>query len=86
MPTISIFYGIVITMYWKDHQPPHFHAAYSGTKAIIDINALEVISGDMSRRTLSYVLEWAAQHKDELMENWKLCTQKQPPNRITPLG
>jgi hypothetical protein len=45
VPRISAFYGIVITMYWRDHPPPHFHAAYAGQVAEIDIASLEVLDG-----------------------------------------
>lgn len=83
---ICLFYGIAITMYYKDHQPPHFHVTYAGTKAIIDIRTLEVIEGDISRRTRNFVLEWAKEHQAELMENWELCTQKRQPRQIAPLA
>lgn len=49
MPKISLFYGILIQMFWKDHPPPHFHVRYAGFKAQIDIGTLEVINGDLPR-------------------------------------
>lgn len=85
MPTISIFYGIVIQMFWADHAPPHFHALYAEHEALVDIRTLEVIRGSLPRRALALVLEWAAQHRDELMEDWKLCEAMQPPKKIEPL-
>lgn len=72
-------------MYYNDHQPPHFHVIYDNTKAMIDIRTLEVIKGNISRRTRNTVLEWAEQHRDELMENWELCAQNRQPKQITPL-
>ena len=60
MPTISMFYGIMIQMFWNDHAPPHFHALYSEFEVIIDIRTLEVIKETMPRRALTLVLEWAS--------------------------
>lgn len=85
MPTISAFYGVLIQMFWSDHAPPHFHALYAEFEALIDIRTLEVIRGKLPRRALVLVLEWAAQHRDELMEDWNLCETKQQPRKITPL-
>jgi hypothetical protein len=85
MPTLSIFYGIVIQMFWADHAPPHFHALYAEHEALIDIRTLDVIRGRLPRRALALVLEWAAQHRDELMEDWKLCESNQQPKKIAPL-
>lgn len=85
MPTISIFYGIIIQMFWRDHAPPHFHAAYGEFEVLIDIQTLKIIEGTMPRRALALILEWSMQHRDELMEDWKLCELKQMPHKITPL-
>lgn len=85
MPTISMFYGILIQMFWADHAPPHFHALYAEHEALIDIKTLELIRGTMPRRALSLVLEWASEHHSELLEDWKLCEQNQTPKKILPL-
>jgi len=85
MPTISIFYGIMIQMFWDDHAPPHFHALYGEYEAIININSLEIIKGFMPKRALALVLEWATEHQIELLEDWKLCVQHQLPKKIAPL-
>jgi Domain of unknown function (DUF4160) len=85
MPTISIFYGIMIKMYWDDHAPPHFHAEYGGAEAVVDIQTLEVIRGKLPHGATMLVKEWAMQHRNELMEDWKLCEQLQTPNKIMPL-
>tara|TARA_B110000091_G_C13679156_1_gene417126 strand:- start:36 stop:296 length:261 start_codon:yes stop_codon:yes gene_type:complete len=85
MPTISTFYGILIQMYWGDHAPPHFHALYAEYEVLIDIRTLEVMKGTMPRRALSLVLEWASQHRNELVEDWNLCEQNQSPKKISPL-
>lgn len=85
MPTISMFYGIVIQMFWNDHAPPHFHALYAEYEAIIDLKTLEVMRGNMPKRALVLVLEWASEHRNELMEDWKLCEQNKMPLKIPPL-
>lgn len=85
MPTISVFYGILIQMFWQDHAPSHFHALYAEDEALIDIRTLEVIEGRLPRRALALVLEWAAEHRAELMEDWDLCAQMQTPKKIEPL-
>ncbi len=85
MPTISSFYGILIQMFWHDHAPPHFHVVYAEHKALIDIKTFEVIKGTIPRRVLVLVLEWASEHREELLEDWELCKQKQTPKKISPL-
>ena len=86
MPTISQFFGILIHMYIRgEHNPPHFHAIYAEHEAQIDIQTLQVIEGKLPRRALVMVLEWANEHRDELMEDWNLCRAKQLPKPIKPL-
>ena len=85
MPTISSFYGIMIQMFWGDHAPPHFNALYGEYEVIVNIRTLEIIKGFMPRRALALVLEWASLHREELMEDWKLCELKQMPVKIEPL-
>lgn len=85
MPTISRFYGIVIRMFFDEHVPPHFHAGYAEFQAQIAIQTLEVLEGNLPRRALALVLEWAAQHSGELLENWELCRQHKQPKKIQPL-
>ena len=85
MPTISTFYGILIQMFWNDHAPPHFHALYTEYEVLIDIRTLEVMEGQMPRRALALVLEWAQEHRAELMEDWQLCERNQTPKKIQPL-
>ena len=85
MPTISMFYGIIIQMFWDDHAPPHFHALYAEYEVMINITTLEIIKGSMPRRALALVLEWASLHRAALLEDWKLCDQHQSPKKIPPL-
>lgn len=85
MPEISLFGGICITMYYSDHNPPHFHAEYGSFKALIDIQRGYVIKGALPSRQLKYVLAWCEMHQDELMQNWELAKDAQPLNKIAPL-
>lgn len=84
MPIISRFLGIAIAMYWSDHSPPHFHAKYGGYEIIVNIPA-GVVEGKFPKRALQHVLEWYGFHKDELLEDWKLCREGQTPKPIEPL-
>jgi hypothetical protein len=85
MATISMFFGIAIRMYFDEHAPPHFHAYYAEHAAIIEIGSLRVWRGRLPRRAMAMVLEWAAEHRDQLMENWRLAEAHQTPRRIDPL-
>jgi hypothetical protein len=85
MPTISAFYGILIRMFFNDHAPPHFHVQYAEYKATVDIEPLKVASGELPRRAQELVLDWAELHQQELLEDWRLCMDKQQPNPIAPL-
>ena len=86
MPTISAFYGILIRMFFNDDEPPHFHARYGEFEATIEISTLEVLEGQLPRRALNLVMEWAIMHREELFENWRLCRENAPPASIEPLS
>ena len=85
MPEISLFYGIRITMFYSDHNPPHFHAEYAGYKALIDIQNACVIRGALPFRQLKLILAWCELHGDELMQIWELAKDAKPLNHIAPL-
>lgn len=85
MPTISMFYGILIKMFFDDHAPPHFHAEYGEYELVIAINPVKNIKGDAPKRVKSMVLEWTALHQEELLNDWELCKNMQPPLPIEPL-
>lgn len=72
-------------MYFREHNPPHFHARYGEHKAEIAIQTLSVIAGRLPPRVLGLVMEWAALHRDELMGDWELARQGGVLNRIAPL-
>ena len=85
MPTISTFYGILIRMFFNDHAPPHFHARYGEFEATIDIATLAVLQGQLPRRALNLVQEWAMIHREELLVDWRLCRENTRPNMVEPL-
>jgi len=85
MPDISRFFGIVIRMYFDDHNPPHFHASYAENEAQVGIGTIEIVGGTLPRRAASMVFEWAALHQAELMENWRRLHNAEPIEKITPL-
>ena len=85
MPTISIFYGIKIMMFWKEHYPEHFHAEYGEFKAVISIKEGVVVKGMLPVKQLKLVLAWCEIHKDQLMENWKKGMSNESFDTIEPL-
>ena len=85
MPTISVFLWYRDSNVWRDHNPPHFHALYGEHEAILDLRDLRVLCGRLPRRAMVLVLEWATDHRDELMEDWNLCSQLKSPKPIDPL-
>ena len=85
MPELSRFYGIVVQMYYGDHPPPHFHAIYAGQKAVIDIESLAFIEGELPARARGLVIEWAALHQEELREAFRRAEAMETPAKIDPL-
>lgn len=85
MSEISRFFGIVISMYYREHFPPHFHAKYGEYKAGIKIDDFAIFEGNLPPRALGMIIEWAAQHKDELASNWNAVQDKKPLLHIDPL-
>jgi hypothetical protein len=85
MPRISEFYGIIIEMYWSDHNPPHFHAKYAEHKAEIEIRTLELLRGQLPNKATALVNEWAQLHRDELLTQWERARNHQPLDKIQPL-
>jgi hypothetical protein len=82
MPTISWFYGIAVAMYYNDHNPPHFHAQYGQSKAVIGISDGRIIAGSLPPTALRIVTEWALAHKPDLENNWTRARADQPLERI----
>jgi hypothetical protein len=84
MPEISRFFGIIITMYHREHGSPHFHAWYSGSEITVDI-ASGAVNGEMPARALALVIEWWKHHRAELEDNWQLAQRREPLMKIRPL-
>ena len=87
MPTLSMFYGILIKMNWKDtgqHNLPHIHVFYGDYEAVFGLDG-EIIAGDFPRRQSAFVKAWSLLHEDELIANWKLAINGEITFRIEPL-
>jgi hypothetical protein len=87
MPTISMFYGIIIRLYCSpaQHNPPHFHAYYQDLMAIIDIRNGEISSGNLPPKQTKLVLAWTEIHREELLADWELASKGELPFPIEPL-
>ena len=85
MPEISRFLGIVIYMYFNEHNPPHFHAEYNEYKASISIKTLGLMEGRLPSKVMSLVVEWAQEHQAELLENWNSIKESGKFHKINPL-
>ena len=82
MPTISIFFGIVVQMYWRDHPPPHFHAYYQGGEGLFSIESGELIAGQLPPAARRILKDWALSHRAELLTNWERCRNRMPVNAV----
>ena len=85
MPELSRFLGIIISMYFDDHNPPHFHVRYNDFRALISIKDLSLFQGGLPPRVLGLVMEWAELHKDELLEDWNMVQETGKWFKIEPL-
>jgi phosphomannomutase len=85
MPEISRFFGIIIAMFFDEHNPPHFHARYGEYKMEVAIESLSVLAGKFPPRALGLVMEWAVMHRNELMEDWELARLRSELKKISPL-
>ena len=85
MPEISRFLGIVITTYFNDQNPPHFHVRYEEFRALDGIEPLELREGRLPPRVLGLVMEWGEMHQAELIENWTSLAGEGIFRRIAPL-
>jgi len=88
MPTISMFYGILILMFFRDnrrHHLPHIHARYQGQEVVVSIEEGGVLDGHIPPKQLKLIQAWIEIHKEELMVNWELAVNGEAPFRIAPL-
>jgi hypothetical protein len=86
MPEICRFFGIIIRMFYDDHQPPHFHAYYGEEQMVVDIRRLAVLAGRLSPRATGLVMEWATLHQADLMTDWERARDHQALHPIDPLN
>jgi hypothetical protein len=86
MPELARFYGIVVQIYYGDHEPAHFHVKYAGHTAKIDIETFAVLDGELPARARGLVVEWATLHQDELRKAFRRAASLQQPDRIEPLA
>jgi hypothetical protein len=85
VPRISEFYGIVIAMFYNDHDPPHFHAIYGEFRASVAIEPIGLIEGRLPTRAANLVFDWARLHTAELKADWDLARRHEPLEKIAPL-
>lgn len=85
MPEVSRFLGIIITFNYDEHNPPHFHASYGEYEGLFLINELKMSEGNLPKRVKNLILEWADDHREELIEDWELARMERPLKKITPL-
>jgi len=82
MPEVSRFFGIVIKMYYDEHNPPHFHAEYGSQTALVSIDPIRIIEGKLSKNAWRLVQEWARLHQHSLLINWENARKEQTIERI----
>ncbi len=85
MPIISIFYGIIVKLYYEDHNPPHIHVEYNDHKAQIVISTGKVIGGRLPLRVSRMVNEWRKLNESAIMKAWKDAQNDRLPKKVTPL-
>ncbi len=88
MPAISMFYGIIVYMYFMDnkqHKLPHIHVKYQDNEVIIAIPDGDVLEGGIPKSKMKLLQAWVELHKDELMADWELAVSGEHPFKIDPL-
>jgi hypothetical protein len=88
MPVLSMFYGIIVSMYFLDnkkHQAPHIHVKYQGDEVVVRIPDGVVLEGTISSAKMKLLLAWIEIHRDELMADWELASKGNPLFKIEPL-
>jgi hypothetical protein len=88
MPVISVFYGIIVMMFYLDekrHKRPHIHAKYQGYEAVIGIPEGDILEGELPPAKMKLLLAWVEIHKEELMNDWKKASRGLAISKIEPL-
>jgi hypothetical protein len=86
VPEISRFFGVVIAIYWREHGVAHFHPKYGEYRASFSIADLRLLEGELPPRVTALFLEWAFIHRDELLADWNLASERRHLRPIEPLG
>lgn len=86
MPEIARFSGVVIQMFWRDHEPPHFHVRYGGARARVDIGSGDMTGDEIPRHTARMLREWEFARREELLDNWRRVRRGKEPYPIEPLS
>lgn len=88
MPSLSMFYGIIVYMYYKDnaqHSKPHIHAIYQDDEVVVEIPNGQVLEGKLPSSKMKLLIAWIELHQDELIADWRLAVDGQAPYKIEPL-
>jgi len=88
MPSISMFYGIVVYLYYMDnnqHHLPHIHAKYQNDEVIVSISDGNILEGNLPPNKLKLLLAWMEIHNEDLIADWNLAVEGQKPYKIDPL-
>jgi len=88
MPTISMFYGLIIRMYYFDnqkHNTPHIHAHYQEDSAVIEIPTGTLLEGRLPNAKMKLLAAWVEIHKEDLMADWQLAINGDSVFKIEPL-
>lgn len=85
MPFVSMFFGIIIRMFYNDHNPPHFHAEYQGQRGVFDFDGNLMRGSIKSKTAQKLIKEWGNLHRQELIENWEKAMNSKQINKIAPL-
>lgn len=75
MPIISMFFGIAIKVFYREHNPPHFHAYYQGFEAVFNIRSGELMEGKFPTKASRIIKEWSLEHQEELLQVWELAQE-----------
>lgn len=85
MPIVSVFYGMIIRIYYSDHNPPHFHVNYGDKEIMVGIRTGRILKGGFPKRLKNAIEEWRLLHKDELLAAWNDAQQLRVIRKIKPL-
>jgi hypothetical protein len=85
MPVIAVFFGIIVRMYYREHEPAHFHAEHQGQHAKFDFDGHMIVGSITSKTALKLIRDWARLHRAELEANWTKMKAGEALDRIAPL-